>query len=245
MPEPMEDAFQSFYISPYIRGYMPWQVNLHTLEGGHVETVIDGVRYRIIDMENVKVFAGHGIYIGINAGWSFDREAFVFNADPWELRANTDFDSVSAVFNLPIDVSFANPARANEILSEIPFLQSGLFDNAYGLTNEELAEGVTFDVAQPFTLPETLFEDRPHPGEGRFWMSYDCLRARAGARMAELRNAPDLSAATLAMFEAGFEREFEFLRNGYWAYGQETSDGIMIVFVNPEFLEEALSLGFE
>jgi len=245
MATPMDDGFESFYISPYIRGYMPWQVNLHTLEGGHIETVIDGVRYRIIDMENIKAFAGHGIYIGVNVGWTFNRDAFIFNADPWELKSNPDFDGPSVVFRLPIDISFADPTRADEILSEIPFLQRDLFHDAHDVTDDELAADVIFEVAPPCSLYETLFEDRPHPGEGRFWMDYDCLRARADERMAELRNAPDLSAATLAMFEADFEREFEHLRNGFWAYGQETPNGIMVVFVNPKHLEEALLLGFE
>ena len=124
MTDTMDEAFQPFYISPYIRGYMPWQVNLHTLEGGQRETVIDGIRYRIIDMENIKVFAGHGIYIGVNAGWTFDQDALNFNADPWELMANPDFDGVSVVFELPINLSFADPVRAAEILGANPLLQS-------------------------------------------------------------------------------------------------------------------------
>jgi len=124
MADMMDETFQSFYISPYIRGYMPWQVNLHTLEGGHHEMVVDGIRYRIIDMENIKVFAGHGIYIGINSGWFFDNDAFVFNADPWEFRAHSNFDGVSLVFELPICLSFADSARAAEILEANPLLQA-------------------------------------------------------------------------------------------------------------------------
>jgi len=78
MPSAADDDFLSFYVSPYIRGYAPWMVNLHTLEGGHHETVINGIRYRLIDMENIKPFAAHGMYIGINTGWSFNRDAFTF-----------------------------------------------------------------------------------------------------------------------------------------------------------------------
>ena len=258
MLEPTDDAFPSFYISPYVRGYLPWQVNLHTLEGGQVETVIDGVRYRIIDMENIKAFAGHGIYIGINTGWSFNRDAFIFDTDPWKLAANPDFDGVSVVFSLPIDLSFADPVRAAEILDTNPLLQAPAQEEQSGdYNNEHLIELDELDYpdfwvytietdegSHSIILQKAQFNYRPHPGEGRFWISYDCLRARADARMSELRNAPDLSAATLAMFEADFEREFEFLRSGYWAYGQETPSGIMIVFVNPEFLDEALSVGF-
>ena len=122
MATPMDDDFEAFYISPYIRGFKPWQVNLHTLEGGQVETVVNGVRYRIIDMENIKAFAEHGIYLGINAGWLFDNNAFIFNADPWELKANPDHDGPSVVFRLPIDVSFADPARVDEILGQNPFI---------------------------------------------------------------------------------------------------------------------------
>ena len=129
---PMVDFLEGaprFYISPYIRGYHPWQVNLHTLGGeggGQSEIIIDGIRYIVTDMENFKAFAGHGVYIGINTGWLFDQDAFIFDADPWELRANPDFDGVSIVFPLPICHSFADPVRAAEILEATPTLQAAL-----------------------------------------------------------------------------------------------------------------------
>ena len=120
------DEAPRFHISPYIRGYNPQQINLHTLGGeggGQSEIIIDGIRYIVIDMENFKAFAGHGVYIGINTGVLFERDAFVFDEDPWEFRANPYFDGVSIVFELPICLSFADPVRAAEILKVAENLQ--------------------------------------------------------------------------------------------------------------------------
>jgi len=124
----LDDA-PRFYISPYIRGYKPWLVNLHTIGGegsGQHEMIIDGIRYVIVDMESIKAFADHGIYIGINTGWVFNGDAFDFTPDPWEFSANPDFEGVSIVFELPICQSFADPVRAAEILEATPILQAAL-----------------------------------------------------------------------------------------------------------------------
>ncbi|MCL2422254.1 MAG: hypothetical protein FWD03_10385 [Defluviitaleaceae bacterium] len=123
------DEAPRFYISPYIRGYAPWLVNAHTLGtegGGQTEIITDGIRYTITDIENIKAFAGHGIYIGINTGWMFDGDAFIFNADPWGFRVNPDFDGVSVVFELPICTSFADSERAAEILEANAILQAAI-----------------------------------------------------------------------------------------------------------------------
>ena len=228
MPDILDDNHSAFFASPYIRGFKPWQVNLATIGsgGGHVETVVDGVRYRIIDVDNIKAFAGHGLYLGVNLGHLFDTNAFIFDASTGELRANPDFDGSSVVFELPIDVSFADPARAEEILSEIPFLQSDLFDNAYGLTNEELAEGVTFEVAQPLTLSEPLFEDRPNPGEGRFWMDYDSLRARADAPWLNFVTLQTLVPQLWLCLKQTLKESLSFLEMGTGFMGKKPQTGL-------------------
>jgi len=219
----MDEDFQPFYISPYIRGYMPWQVNLHTLEGGHHEMVIDGVRYRIIDMENIKAFAGHGIYIGVNAGWIFDRDAFIFNADPWELRADSNFDGVSVVFRLPICLSFADSVRAAEILEANPLLQAttACYDK---LELCELEPPLFYD-ANPSSVDMEL--------DGFVRMDYSSFRGWADQRLAALIDSGNYGDDVIAMFRADFLRDLDAIRNGYHMYLFDDGNGLIRVLHNP------------
>jgi len=230
MASPMDDSFKQFYISPYIRGYMPWQVNLHTLEGGHHEMVVDGIRYRIIDMENIKAFAEHGIYIGVNSGWFFDNDAFVFNADPWELSANPDFNGTSLVFELPISLSFADPVRAAEILAANPILQGALqaeVDYNDGLlTPLDESNTPSFHEINPSPIDyEALQRD------GFVRMDYNSYREWMEERLAALTASGNYSTDIIAMFRSEHLRDLEAIRNGYHLYLFQDADGLGLIRV--------------
>lgn len=119
----------SLYMSPYIKGLKPWQVNAHTLDGGFTETVVDGILYRIINCNEVTMFADRGIYLGINTGSFYNSEAFLFDSQTGVLTANKNFDGVSVVFDLPINKSLADPDKAEKYLASLSLYDS---NNAQG-----------------------------------------------------------------------------------------------------------------
>ena len=231
------DEAPRFYISPYIRGYNPWQVNLHTLGGeggGQSEIIVDGIRYIVTDMENFKAFAGHGVYIGINTGWLFDRDAFIFNADPWELRANPDFDGVSIVFELPICLSFADSVRATEILEATEVLQAALqgatdFNDGLLTPPDELELPYFYEVPPSSVDFETLQRD------GFIRMDYNSYQEWMNQRLAALTTSGDYGADVIAMFRAEHLRNLEAIRNGYHIYLFEdaSGSGLIRVLHNP------------
>jgi hypothetical protein len=102
-----------------VNGQQPWQVNAHTLSGGAMETVVDGVMYRILDCYNVTIFADKGVYIGIHEGFSPNNRVFRVDELTGEIKANPEYDGISALFSLPLDKSLADPAKAQAILDEL------------------------------------------------------------------------------------------------------------------------------
>ena len=121
---PITDSTSSFFISPYIRGFAPWQVNIASLDsgGGGQEAFIDGVSYLIIDTANLEVFADHGVYLGISLG-RFSFEAFDFDGSTGALSLNPNFNGPAVLFELPLDIALADEARAQEILDAIFFVE--------------------------------------------------------------------------------------------------------------------------
>ena len=104
------DFDEFFFIRPFIRGIMPWHFGL---SGGGNAAIIDGVKYVLVEFDDMTIFADRGVYIGINSGWDYVN-AFIF--EETRIRPNPDFDGVNILFEIPLDVSLADPAKAQELL---------------------------------------------------------------------------------------------------------------------------------
>ncbi len=106
-----------FFISPLIKGQRPWQVNIFTMNGGYGETVIDGVTYRIMECDQVEMFADRGVYLAIASGTAFySNEAFGYDEATGEVYAKEDYSGASVLFDLPIAPSKADPGKAEAYL---------------------------------------------------------------------------------------------------------------------------------
>jgi len=111
-----EEGGVPFYASVYIKGERPWSVNIHAMNGGYSETILNGIVYRIVECDDITIFADRGLYFGVNPGVYYEEHAFVYDEQTGELKADSSNHLSSAVFDLPVDVSFANPERAQEYL---------------------------------------------------------------------------------------------------------------------------------
>jgi hypothetical protein len=114
------DAGLHFFISPQIKGIAPWQGGSIVMNGGgYAEKIIDGVLYRIISCDNVEIFADRGLYLVASTEIFYSNEAFDYNAQTGEIVARSDFDGASVVFDLPLDKSKADPAKAAAYLASL------------------------------------------------------------------------------------------------------------------------------
>jgi hypothetical protein len=113
-------ADTSFFVSPLIRGTNPAMVNIASMDGGYSDAVVDGVIYRIIECDNVEMFADRGLYLAVCTGGPFyNGDAFDRNERTGEITADPNFDGASAVFDLPLDTKLADPAEAEQYLKDL------------------------------------------------------------------------------------------------------------------------------
>lgn len=121
MPDTGDDAYgeEPFYVSPYIKGLEPWKYSVASMGGGYSEFVRDGIQYRLLDMENIDIFADRGIYIGVSSGTFYDSEAYVFDEATGEITRNEDYDKVNALFDLPLAPEKGDPAAADTFLKSM------------------------------------------------------------------------------------------------------------------------------
>lgn len=121
MPETMDEDYgkEPFFASLYIAGLNPNEYNSITMHGGYSEFVRDGIMYRMLETDNVEMFADKGIYFGVNSGTFYDFQAYTFNEATGEITRNENFDGINALFTVPIDKSKGDPAAAEAFLKEL------------------------------------------------------------------------------------------------------------------------------
>ncbi|GAA0357109.1 hypothetical protein [Bacillus horti] len=109
-----------FFVSPLIKGQEPWRVNIITMNGAYSEIVIDGVMYRMIESDQIEIFADRGVYLAISSGSPFySNDAFMYDEETGEIRASEDYSGASLLFDLPLDTSKADPEKAEAYLEEL------------------------------------------------------------------------------------------------------------------------------
>jgi hypothetical protein len=113
-----------FFASPLVKGLKPWEINAVTLNGGYFETVVDGVMYRLVECDDISVFADRGIYFAICDSAFINNATFKFNEKTGEISVNLAYQGASAVFDLPLDKKLANHIKAAEILNGLQNTQN-------------------------------------------------------------------------------------------------------------------------
>ena len=148
MPSIQDSAYDdvSFFSSPLIKGIKPTMTNVPGMNGGGCSTLaIDGVLYRIVECDNVAMFADKGLYFAINTGLFFSIDAFIYNEQTGEITANKDYDGASVIFDLPIDKKYADPAKAEQYWKD----QEAQANNDTEVESTDLFEGVNWETAIP------------------------------------------------------------------------------------------------
>lgn len=120
-PDVSDDDYgqDSFYVSPYIKGLSMVDYNAHTLGGGYSEDVVDGIQYRLLECDNIEMFAARGIYLGVNEGFSCDVQAYHMDEETGEIIRNEDYEGVNALFELPIPAFKGDEAAVQAYIDQM------------------------------------------------------------------------------------------------------------------------------
>ena len=121
MPDTSSDEYgkQPFYASHYVRGLDPGKYSLMSMGGGYTEFVKDGIQYRLLEMDNIEMFADKGIYVGVSSGTFYEADAYKYDENTGEMSRNVSYAGVNALFTLPVDAEKADPEAAEAYLKEL------------------------------------------------------------------------------------------------------------------------------
>ncbi|SHE12972.1 Uncharacterised protein [Chlamydia abortus] len=122
MPDTRDPEYgkEPFFISPLIKGLEPWRINIASMSGAYSETVIDGVMYRLLECDQVEIFADRGVYLAISSGKTFySTEAFRYDEITGEIQPKEDYPGSAVLFDLPLDAAKADPVKAEAYVEAV------------------------------------------------------------------------------------------------------------------------------
>lgn len=199
MPATSSDEYgeEPFYVSHYIRGLDPNTYSIMSMGGGYQELVKDGIQYRLLEMENIEMFADRGIYVGVNSGLFYDRNAFVYEESTGEMSRNENYQGANALFVLPMDESKADMEAAEAYLEALHnswnALDEPLERDIADLRIEEFMERLTPENIDEYATPVESTRQVCVPDEnGIFEYSWEFESGAGGSCTQEISAAfPD------------------------------------------------------
>lgn len=217
MPAIIDYRKESFYVSYYIHGLDPYIYSIRSMGGGYSAFVRDGVEYRIIETDNIEMFADQGIYIGVNSGETYDDNAYIYDLKTGEISRNEDFAGTNALFKLPVDVSKADPETAKVYLEELEKAWHAPSEpiemNEADLSVEEFMEKLTPENLDEYAAPvESTRMICPIDDKGVLSYKYEFESGAGGHGKEEVTNLfPDDAAGTRNLYSYSYSDGLEDL----------------------------------
>ncbi len=146
-------------VTPLIEGLKPWQYNIYTMDGGRQSKIIDGVLYTIVEFDSVEYFADRHIYLAVLDQTFYTTEAYNYDEKTGVISVNEGYNGTNILFELEVDKSKANPAKAAEYLDKIDKKING-GDASSGEEPNESGDDVSYELDEE--SGENAYEEIKH-----------------------------------------------------------------------------------
>ncbi|KXL54103.1 hypothetical protein CLNEO_01990 [Anaerotignum neopropionicum] len=139
MPKTSDDDYgkDPFFISPLIQGLNPQQYNIMTMNGGYFDIVREGIMYRMIECDNIQIFADHALYLCVSNSTFYEGDAYQYNEKTGDISVNESYKGMNLLFDFPLNKDKGNKEAAQEYLKELSDAQEA--DAQEGSNEEEEA----------------------------------------------------------------------------------------------------------
>lgn len=121
MPSTSDEAYGQlqFFASPLIQGLSPWEYNIASMNGGYQDTVVEGILYRLIECDDIAMFADRKLYLCVTDTFFYDNTAYQYDANTGEIQREESYEGINVLFDLPLDAARADQAGAEAYLKAL------------------------------------------------------------------------------------------------------------------------------
>lgn len=110
---------ESLFVSPLIQGLKPWQFNIASMNGSYSEKIINGVLYRIIECDDIEIFADKKLYLAVSDTSFYSNEAYHYDEETGLISANETYQGTNILFDMQLDPTKADPAKAAAYIKQL------------------------------------------------------------------------------------------------------------------------------
>ncbi|MDF2543066.1 MAG: hypothetical protein K0S47_2784 [Herbinix sp.] len=135
----------NLFVSPLIQGLQPWSYNIATMNGSYMEKNIEGVLYRIIECDNVEIFADKELYLAVSDTTFYSVDAFQYDDTTGIITEKDDYTGTNILFKLDLDPTKADQEKANAYLKQLEVEWNG-DSNSDDNHNEDLINDSDIDL---------------------------------------------------------------------------------------------------
>lgn len=131
-------------ISPLING-VKWQTaNNATLNTTNYWFEKEGIVYHLIECDNLEIFAGRGVQIGVVDSFGNEGSAFVMNESTGVYQKAEGYTGTNALFQIPLDTAKGDEEAAQAYIEKLEEKMQGSSENS----SEQEEEIVVTDVKE-------------------------------------------------------------------------------------------------
>ncbi|MDO5519859.1 MAG: hypothetical protein Q4G58_05135 [bacterium] len=114
-PMKLTDAI---YVSPFVQNLKPWQYDVHAMDASAVSVVKDGMLYRMVECNNLEMFANSNVYLAVQDGTAYNSEAYSYDEKNGTTARNESYQGMNLLFDVSLDASKADEAAASKFIKE-------------------------------------------------------------------------------------------------------------------------------
>lgn len=106
-------------VSPLING-VDWMIaNNGTMDVALHWFTRDGVIYELLECDNLEIFAGRGVQVGVVDEFCDETEAFAMNKETGAYSKKEGYEGTNALFDLPLDKAKADEKAADDYIEKL------------------------------------------------------------------------------------------------------------------------------
>lgn len=139
---PIDTENNSYFVSPLIQGLEPWMYNIASMTGSYSEFMENGILYRLIECDDIEIFANQKLYLCVTDSTFYPTEAFRFDEKTGTITEKQDYEGLNILFDLPLDASKADPQKAKAYVDSLWAIEdtSDEITDTSSITAEEILE---------------------------------------------------------------------------------------------------------
>lgn len=139
MPDTSEDSYGELEIfaSLLIGGYDPAFYNIASMSGNYTDMTEDGILYRLLECDNVEIFADHDLYLCVSEGVFYHTAAYCYDKLTGKISRNENYIGLNALFDLPVDRSEADPEKAADYMASLGIVEPDILPERLNVNLEE------------------------------------------------------------------------------------------------------------